>query len=245
MGGCEEEITWPIIFNVYCDESCHLEHDMSSVMGFGAIAIEADSARAIAKELRALKEKAGCRGELKWTKVSPKNTGFYCDLVDFFFSRPELSFRALIVNGKDRLNHVLYNDSSHDLFYYKMYFYLLRNIIEYDPQKELHVYIDIKDTRSASKVKELRTVLCRNFHDFEGKKVSRIQQIRSHESEALQLADFLLGAIVYESRKLNGNVAKQAVIKRIKDHSKHGLRGTTAPWEKKFNIYHFQPRKDA
>ena len=139
INGFEDEFTGSQIVNVYCDESCHLEHDRSAVMGFGAIAIEAGSARAIAKEIRALKEGAHCRGELKWTKVSPKNTGFYIDLVDFFFSKPELSFRALLVNGKDRLNHDRYNDSSHDLFYYKMYFYMLRNIIEYDPQKELHV----------------------------------------------------------------------------------------------------------
>lgn len=130
INGCKDELTDSHVVNVYCDESCHLEHDGSPVMGFGAIAIEAGSIRAVAKEIRALKERAHCRGELKWTKVSPKNTGFYCDLVDLFFSRPELSFCALIVNGKDRLNHDLYNDSSHDLFYYKMYFYLLRNIIE-------------------------------------------------------------------------------------------------------------------
>lgn len=244
MSGCVEEITGSHIFNVYCDESCHLEHDKSSVMGFGAIAIEADSARAIARDLRTLKEKSGCRGELKWTKVSTKNTSFYCDLVDFFFSRPELSFRALIVNGKARLNHKLYNENSHDLFYYKMYFYLLRNFIEYDPQKELRVYIDIKDTRSSDKVRELRDVLCRNFHDFDGKRINRIQQIRSHESDLLQLTDFLLGAVVYDSRELTGNLAKRAVIKRIKDQTGHGLRGTTAPWEQKFNLYHFWPRKE-
>lgn len=243
MTNCIDEEGTPRIVNVYCDESCHLEHDESSVMGFGAIAVDKGSPRAIAKELHALKERAHCRGELKWTKVSAKNSGFYCDLVDFFFSRPELSFRALIVNGKDRLDHALYNEGSHDLFYYKMYFYLLRNIIEYDPQKELRVYIDIKDTKSSIKVRELRNVLCSNFHDFDGKKITRIQQIRSHESELLQLSDFLLGAIVYDSRKLSGNVAKLSVIKRIEQHVRHNLRSNTAPWEKKFNLYHFWPRK--
>jgi len=53
-----EDTTGSHVVNVYCDESCHLEYDRSSVMGFGAIAIEAGSARAIAKEICAPKEKA-------------------------------------------------------------------------------------------------------------------------------------------------------------------------------------------
>jgi len=239
-----DEIEPPRIFNLYCDESCHLEHDGFSVMGFGAVCVQAESARQIAKEIRAIKEQAGCRGELKWSKVSEKNVGFYCDLIDFFFSRKGLSFRALIVNGKERLDHEHYNHGSHDLFYYKMYYYLVRNVVEYDPGKQLHIYIDIKDTRSAEKVFELRDVLRRNFHDVEGQRIGRIQQIRSHESELLQFADFLLGAIVYDSRELMGNLAKRAVIKRIMEHTRHGLRATTAPWEAKFNLYHFWPRKE-
>lgn len=245
MTECWEENSPRRVFNVYCDESCHLERDRSRVMGFGAISVEAELARSLSQELRSLKTRSGCRGELKWTKVSLKNAPFYCDLVDFFFSKPELSFRALVVNGKDRLDHEQYNQGSHDLFYYKMYYYLLRNIVEYDPRKELRVYIDIKDTRSSQKVASLRDVLCNSFHDFDHRRISRIQQIRSHESELLQLTDFLLGAVVYDSRKLTGNLAKRAVIKRIQEHTRHGLGGTTAPWEQKFNLYHFWPRKDS
>lgn len=238
-----EDTTAPRVFNLYCDESCHLEHDSSSVMGFGAICVDADSAREIGRELRAIKERAHCRGELKWTKVSGKNAGFYCDLVDYFFASDALSFRALVVNGKERLDHGNYNHGSHDLFYYKMYYYLVRNVVEYDPGKLLHIYVDIKDTRSAERVHELRDVLRRSFHDPEGKRIGRIQQIRSHESELLQLSDFLLGAVVYDSREMAGNIAKKAVVKRITEHARHGLKATTAPWEAKFNLYHFWPRK--
>ncbi len=239
----EKEV--PRIYNVYCDESCHLEHDHFRVMGFGAITVEKSLARSISKELHNLKISAGCRGELKWSKVSPKNVSFYCDIVDYFFSKSELSFRALVVNGKERLNHAIYNEGSHDLFYYKMYYYLLRNIIEYDPQKELQVYIDIKDTQSSRKVAQLRDVLCNSFHDFDHHRVTRIQQIRSNESELLQLADFLLGALIYNSRKLSSSMAKQAVVKRIREHTRHPLMVSTVPWEQKFNIYHFWPRKDS
>jgi len=231
------------VFNAYCDESCHLEHDHIPVMGFGLISVEAGQVRNAAKEIRAIKEQHGCSGELKWTKVSPKNAGFYCDLVDYFFTKPELSFRALVVHDKESLDHACYNDGSHDLFYYKMYYYLIRNVVEYDPAKEWHIYIDIKDTKSATKVHELREVLLSSFHDYQGSMIGRIQQIRSDESEILQLTDFLLGAVVYAAREKTGSIAKLAVVKRLQEHVHQNLRATTAPWEQKFNLFHFRPRK--
>jgi hypothetical protein len=231
------------VFNAYCDESCHLEHDHIPVMGFGLVSIENDSVRAIAKEMKELKRAAGCVGELKWTKVSPKNSGFYCDLVDYFFKCQALSFRALIVHDKGSLDHASYNEGSHDQFYYKMYYYLIRNVVEYDPAKEWRVYIDIKDTKSSAKVHKLREVLKNCFHDYSGLIISRIQQIRSDESEIMQFTDFILGAVVYATRKENGSVAKLAVVKRIQEHLRESLCFSTAPWESKFNLFHFRPRK--
>ncbi len=54
-----------------------------------------------------------------------------------------LHFRALIVADKARLNHQQYRQS-HDDWYYKMYFSMLKTIFE--PDAGYHVYIDIKDT---------------------------------------------------------------------------------------------------
>lgn len=231
------------IFNAYCDESCHLEHDRIPVMGFGLISVDSSKVRDISREITAIKKDAGCTGELKWTKVSPKNVGFYCDLIDYFFSREELSFRALIVHDKDKLDHSCYNAGSHDLFYYKMYYYLIRNVVEYDRDKEWRVYIDIKDTRSALKVHKLREVLASNFHDYDSRMIGKIQQIRSDESAILQMTDFILGAVVYATRAESGSVAKLAVVKRLREQSKQSLKASTAPWESKFNLFHFHPRK--
>ena len=46
-------------FNVYCDESCHLEHDLIPVMAWGAVSCPAGEARAIAEAVRALKAEHG------------------------------------------------------------------------------------------------------------------------------------------------------------------------------------------
>ncbi len=42
------------IFNIYCDESCHLENDASNVMILGAISCVADHKDAISQEFREL-----------------------------------------------------------------------------------------------------------------------------------------------------------------------------------------------
>jgi len=231
------------VFNAYCDESCHLEHDHKEVMGFGLIAVAESEKRRLALGLRAIKARYGCRGELKWTKVSPKNVGFYCEVVDFFFREEALSFRVLVVRDKGRLDHEGYNEGSHDLFYFKMYYYLVRNVVEYDTDKAWNIYLDIKDSKSAGRVRTLRDVLRTKFRDTSGELIARIQQLRSHESELLQLADFLLGAVMYAARKENGSLAKLTLVKRIGQRSHLTLRASTAPWESKFNLFYFKPRK--
>lgn len=55
----------------------------------------------------------------------------------------------------------MYNQGSHDLFYYKMYYQVLRNLIEIDTS--IKIYLDYKDTRSGNKIKELGNVLHNKF----------------------------------------------------------------------------------
>ncbi len=47
------------IFNVYCDESCHLEHDHQKAMVLGALWCPLDKSREIAVRLREIKQKHG------------------------------------------------------------------------------------------------------------------------------------------------------------------------------------------
>lgn len=226
-------------YNVYCDESCHLEHDGQTIMALGAIWCPADDVQRLADSVRQIKAKHNARGELKWTKVSPKRLDFYLELVDFSFAEAALHFRCLIVEDKARLDHEQFNKGSHDTFYYKMYYYLLRNILTADCT--FRVYVDIKDTRSQQKVEMLKRVLCNSVREISGCDVAKIQQVRSHESELLQLADFLLGAVSYVNRDLASSAAKNAVVSAIQQRARHELTKTSPPWEPKFNVFVFSP----
>ena len=47
----------PITYNIYCDESCHLEKDHIPVMVIGAVWCPAESSRELSKAIRYIKEK--------------------------------------------------------------------------------------------------------------------------------------------------------------------------------------------
>lgn len=228
-------------FNVYCDESCHLENDGQKAMVLGAVWSPLSKREEINKRLREIKKQHGVGEsfEAKWTKVSPSKVELYISLLDYFFDDDDLHFRGLIVPNKSILEHANYSQD-HDDWYYKMYFTMLKTIFE--PSSRYYVYIDIKDTWGHEKVKKLHDVLCHSSYDFSRKTIARVQQIRSHEAEQLQLTDLLIGALSYLHRGLQTSEAKQFLIKRIKERSGYKLTSNTLLRELKFNLLIWEPK---
>ena len=226
-------------FNFYCDESCHLQHDSSSVMTLGAVWCPSDKAREAAARLREIKQKHGLQPlfETKWVKVSPAKVNFYQDALDYFFDNDDLHFRALIVADKSQLNHAEYGQS-YDDWYYKMYFDMLKVILS--PTDKNHIYLDYKDTHGGRRVKQLHDVLCNNVYDFSRQIIERVQIARSHEVELLQLTDLLLGAVSYANRNLSTSPAKNQLVARMRARSRYSLTRTTLLREDKVNLFQWQ-----
>lgn len=97
-----------------------------------------------------------------------------------------MQFRILIVSDKKSIDYEKYGHT-HNTFYYKMYFGMLKAIL--NPDFSHYIYIDIKDTRSREKIHKLEQVLRNDKYDFSKKIIKKVQQVRSHEVEILQLAD--------------------------------------------------------
>jgi hypothetical protein len=223
-------------FNVYCDESCHLEHDRQQVMVLGAVWCPLEKTREIAVHIREIKRQHGLGSELeiKWVKVSPAQVQFYLDVMDYFFDDDDLHFRALIVPDKSLLRHEEYNQS-HDDWYYKIYFDMLKVILS--PTDHYRIYVDIKDSRGGAKVDKLRDVLCNNMYDFSRQIIERVQIVRSHQVEIMQLADLLIGTIAYANRGLATSTAKTKLVERMKQRSGYQLTQTTLLRENKVNLF--------
>ncbi|WP_353780065.1 DUF3800 domain-containing protein [Winogradskyella sp. 3972H.M.0a.05] len=230
-------------FNTYCDESCHLENDDQKSMVLGAIWANKGLTSDINKRIRSIKKKHGLKWkenekgrsfEIKWNKVSKSKEEFYLDLLDYFFDDDDLHFRAIVIPDKNILDHEAHFQS-HDDFYYKMFFLLIRNILS--PENAYNIYIDIKDTKSQDKVNKLEKILRTSQYDFNKKIIKKVQQIRSHESEILQITDLLIGALSYLHRGIDSNnSAKKNLIEKIRERSGYSLLNNTLPNERKLNV---------
>ena len=227
--------------NIYCDESCHLDGDGQPNMVLGAVWCPLAKAHEIAGELRALKRLHALSPnfELKWNKVSFAKIDFYLDILDYFFDNPDLHFRALIAD-KRRLDHDSFGQD-HDTWYYKMYFDMLK--VLFSPNERFRIYIDYKDTHGARKVVRLHHVLANNMYDFRREIIERVQLVRSHEIEQIQLADLLIGVVSYANRGLSGNAGKQVLVDRMRERSAYQLTRSTLLGEKKVNLFHWTPRE--
>lgn len=225
------------IYNAYCDESCHLEHDKQSVMVLGIVWCRLDKSREIAERVREIKSRhhMAPEFEIKWSKVSPGGLALYQDIVDYFFDDDHLHFRVLIAH-KEKLRHEIFQQS-HDEWYHKMYFVALQTILS--PQSSYRIYFDIKDSLSGANLERLHEILCNNIYDFRKRVIERVQGVRSDEIEQVQLADLLIGAVAYANRGLSTSTAKTALVERIRKRSGYSLARNTLLREEKFNIFHW------
>jgi hypothetical protein len=213
-------------------------------MLLGAVWCPKERIHDIARQIRSIKSQHNAKGELKWNKISPQGRlAFYEALVRYFFSEDTLNFRCLVVVGKEHLDHNYFNQGSHDSFYYKMYYQLLLNIVEQE-NSQFNIFLDIKDTRGSKKLILLSEILKTKLRGRTIEVIKNMQLVRSHESQLIQLADFLTGAISYENRNdiPKDNAGKVRIVELIKQLSRTDLRHKSPPLEKKFNLFIFKPR---
>lgn len=231
-------------YNVYCDESCHLEHDRSPVMVLGAVYLDSDNVQSVTKRIREIKEEnhISQHTEVKWTKISPACMKLYLDLIDYFFDDDDLHFRCLIAN-KTHLHHEEFHQT-HDEWYYKMYFDMLKII--FSPKNSYNIYLDIKDSNSHDRCEKLNEVLCNNAFDFKRDIIKKVQAVRSHEIQILQITDVLNGAVSMVNRYKDLSEispAKKVIIDRIKERSGYTLSFRTLYREDKFNIFTWEGKE--
>jgi hypothetical protein len=227
-------------YDLFLDESCHLEHDDVSVMTLGYVKVPHLVSSEIRLGIRTIKEKHGKIKELKWNKFSGAKIELYKELVDYFFDTP-LEFSCILVKYKERLDHTDFNMGKHDNYYYRIIFHLLHPI---PTDGDYRIFIDYKDTRGKEKLGKIKEYLnekCSGTPPF-----SQFQHLRSHENEFFQITDFFIGAIAYKSRlkgeeKLPVNQSKLDFIEYLERKSGFCLDEGTTPWETKFKISDHQP----
>lgn len=237
-------------YQIFIDESCHLENDRQPIMAMGLIKV--DKARSI--ELKAkflqLMHLHKTPTELKWNTLSGSRLTLYKALIDLFKQEDGVMFRCVIVKNKANLEHKSFNNNDHDQFYYKLAYQLLKNEYvlpaadENDTRHKYQVFFDIKDTRGKERLKVLQSVLGNKFSGLSP--FESFQHLHSHDNFWIQLSDFMLGAVAYKARGLHldtsSSLAKKEILLYLEHAVGYNICDGTPPWEPKFNIFDFQIR---
>lgn len=227
------------VYKIFCDESCHLEHDGSDIMVLGAIHCSAEKATALNKHIKWLRHQHNFRPELKWNRLHNKQWPLYKDLIDMVMDDQAVNFKATIVMNKKQLDHYQYNAGSHSIFYYKMFYYTLRDFLKVENQ--YRIYLDYMDTLGAEKTRKLCEVLQSETHWQLDVGATIVQ---SYEVQLIQLCDLLIGAVAWRNRAdiEHKSPIKKQFVEYLEQKIGHALNCPTPPWEDQFNVFKFVPR---
>ncbi len=214
-------------FNLYCDESTHLQYDNKPYMLISYVSCAYPQIKQHKEYFKLLKAKHKFKGEMKWSNVSKSQYPFYADVIDYFFAT-DLKFRSVIVD-KSQIDETREGFTYAD-FYFQMYYQLVfHKLCE---GYTYNLYLDIKDTCSQGKLRKLGDIL--NLKN----NIRNIQFIKSYESYLMQMADLIMGAINYHIRGLDKVIAKNKLIEKIQTHSSIDLNKSTPRDAEKFNLFY-------
>lgn len=235
-----------LIFDIYCDESRQdllaqpnstSEHNRFCCIGGLMVPIE--TRQSIKNSIKDLQRKHNAYGELRWGTVSQNKLDFYFELIDLFFSLPQLTFRTIVIDATKVNNHV-FNNSDHELGYYKFYYQLLTHWIT--PQNTYRIYTDQKTNRDRNRLNELQRIL--NLSTRQENPIKIIQAIDSKESLILQLENIIMGAVGYRFNfgEEGASLAKMQIVSHIETYLGHKIAPTSAS-ETKFNVFAIELRE--
>lgn len=235
-----------MIYDIYCDESRQdLIVTKSSISKYnrfvciGGIQLPYSERSRLKNEIKKLKQKYNVHGEIKWGNVSFNKLDFYLELVDLFFSSDEVTARTVVIDAT-QIDNVLFNNSDHELGYYKFYYQLLYHWVSED--HEYAIFTDFKTNKDKKRLHSLTNILNNATHS---NCVKNIQAIDSKESLLLQIQNILMGAIGYKfNYGSNGkSTSKLEVIKRIEYHLNREI-SMTPKYFQKYNVFVMNLRKE-
>ena len=118
-----------------------------------------------------------------------------------------------------------------------MFYVTLEKII--DKANYYNIYLDRKNVNSSQKVHTLENYLSKRA------KILKIQEVLSHQSELIQITDFLTGIISYANRdaiKLpEANKTKVKLVEALKSKTSLSLITSTPLFANKVNIFMWEP----
>lgn len=233
-----------LIWHIACDES---GIDGQVYYGFGSLWMKYQRRGDFARIIRALREKHRYTNEIKWQRAHQKNNiAFYKELTDVFFKHAWLAFHCIVI--RKGLVDKSFHDGDYDLAMRKHFTTLISSKIKAvkrahpNQHSEFRVEVDPLPSRY-NKADEAFHTIANNIlkQDLGGDAlIQTVVTKDSKNSQQIQLADFLLGAVM---SAFQGKVTSD----RKRDMANHvasylgwdSLKHDTWNNERKFNIWYF------
>lgn len=221
---------------IYCDES---GIEAQAYHGWGTLWIPAERRGDLAHVLRELKRKHEFDGEVKWKRVGFRNAPFFRDLCGQFFQINWMMFHCLVFRRREPLEGGLVEARLQHLNS------LLRHKIDFfsgsESGKVYHVRVAPLPSSHAKEDEKTQKLTNAHLRQALGHVPARTMLTRdARESAGVQIADFLLGAVLASwDERAAADGSKAGVSRYVAKHlGWEDLRADTRPTEWKFNIWH-------
>ena len=222
-------------------------------MAIGGLIIPSSMESIINQTMAQYRTECNMMAELKWAKVSDGKANEYRKFVDYFFAlndTDKVHFHAMILDTT-MIDHRTYSQGDRELGFYKFYYQFLLHSFgkRYCPKESAGNFLVRLDARNSSYslntlkntlnggMKKKFNVTTAPFHSIEPRD--------SKQTELIQIADILLGAVGYQKNgyplvagskkskiELAAYIAKKAGLANLADNSPY--RGT------RFTIWNFR-----
>jgi hypothetical protein len=217
-------------YDFYCDESA--THGGGSFY-FGALYCSPVRAKILRAGLKEVRERYGCRREMKWTKVSVKMLPAYTAFANVFLDDPVAQFIIMKVS-RGKMWYSWAPDEEQRFF--KAYYVFLR--MNMSMFSRYGVYIDYKPGKwyrwSALKF-ALNNAAIRDDYPLKRSHIHTLKPTNSKADDLIQLVDVLLGAIT--------SSATAPAKTQLAQHIRQRLGDITRSHKPKFTVYDWTPTK--
>lgn len=231
------------IINIYCDESHPMQNDGQDFMVIGCLICHKNKYRNIKKNIQKIKRTNGLDlgYEFKWQKINKKRLSTYIELIDYISKCEDIKIKINIALGK-RLLKFYGKKHNYELWYNKMYYYMLKNYIRWHKEDgsphSYRLFIDRKDTHSSDNYSKIASNLNKFFRIKNGF-VSKACD--SAEFLLIQCIDVIIGAVSYYYRKNYVNKNKTFLMRHIMNTFNVSFDETTKKNEDKMSIFVWKP----
>lgn len=237
-----------LIWHIACDES---GVDGQVYYGFGSLWMKYQRRGDFARIIRELRQKHKYDYEIKWQRAHrPKYQDFYRELTDIFFKHAWLAFHCIVV--RKGMVDKAFHDGDYDLamrkHFTKFISTKIKAVSSAHPHRDCEFRVEVDPLPSRyKKADEAFQKIANNGLKRELGDQSLIKTVvtkDSKDSEQIQLADFLLGAVMSSFQGKSTSLNKKKMAEFIASYlGWQSLDHDTWHIERKFNIWYFYDKR--